>query len=393
LIIMLAAHGAVLGRSIRHARNAILATCALAVLAGGTSQACVGTECMEIWSTHPGGGALTIYWDFAHQKIQTAKSFCASGKCLYSTIDNGFITTTPPPADGYYSLVDGTSVSFEVVAIDPVVSVHINGVALAMPGDTELLGTSPTLHVHPSWQITVPDGTPPADYPLSFKLTTSSVLYTDDTVFDVVVTNLPTPTPNEPTPSSTPTVTATPTPACPGDCNGDGTVTVAELVSCVAAALGEGIVCAAVDTNHDDTVEISELIAGVNAALNGCPAAPTPTATLPPTLDAIQTTIFSPRCAIPSCHDAATHVENLNLSAGSAYGQLVGVAPATDVARLKGLLRVDAGHPDNSFLLLKLEGSPALSSDEGLRMPETGSPLSTAEIQLITAWIAQGAQP
>lgn len=380
----------------QRARDTILATCALAVLAGGTSRACVGTECMEIWSTQPGGGALTIYFDFAHQKIQTAKSFCASGQCLYSTIDNGFITTTPPPADGYYSLVDGTNVSLEIVATDPAVSVHVNGVALAPPPatNTALLGTAPTLHNHPSWQITVPDGTPPADYPLSFKLTTPSSLYTDDTVFEVVLTNLPTPTPDEPTPTPTPTATPTPaTPACPGDCNGDGVVTVAELVSCVAGALGDGMVCAAVDTNHNGSAEISELIAAVNAALNGCPVTPTPTATLPPTLDAIQTNIFSPRCAIPGCHDATTHVESLDLSAGSAYAQLVGIAPATDVARLKGLLRVDAEHPDNSFLLIKLEGPPVLTSDEGLRMPETGSPLSDAEIQLISAWIAQGAPP
>ena len=381
------------GRGRRVARCAVTVTW-LVLSISGTSLACVGTECMEIWSTQPGGGALTIYFDFAHQKIQTAPSFCAAGQCLYSTIDNGFITTTPAPAADYYSLVDGTDVSLQIVAIDPGVSVHVNGVALAKAGDMALLGTAPTLHNHPSWQITVPQGTALADYPLSFKLTTPSALYTDDTIYDVIVTDVPTPTPNAPTPSATPTTTPTPQiPACPGDCNGDGTVTVTELVSCVVAALGDGPVCPAVDTNRDGSVDIGELVAAVNAALEGCPASPTPTATLPPTLDAIQASIFSPRCAIPGCHDATTHVENLDLSAGSAYSQLVGVAPMTEVAQLKGLLRVDAGHPDNSFLLVKLEGPPLLTSDEGERMPETGSPLSDAEIQLISDWIAQGAQP
>lgn len=395
---MLAAQTARLGRSATVvARRVLDATCVvvalLAALAGGTSQACVGTECMEIWSTQPGGGALTIYWDFAHKKIQTAKSFCAAGQCLYSTIDNGFITTSDPPPDGYYPLVDGTNVSIEILAIDPVESVHVNGVALAMPGDTELLGRAPTLHTHPSWQITIPDGTPLTDYPLSFKLTTPSSLYAESIPFPVTMSDLPTPTPNEPTPTSTPPPTSTPTPpACPGDCNGDGMVTVAELISGVNAALDGGPACPAFYLDGDVTVGMRELIAAVKAALSGCPAAPTPTATLPPTLNAIQTHIFSPRCAIPACHDAVTHVENLDLSAGGAYSQLVGVAPDTDVARLKGLLRVDAGNPNNSFLLVKLEGPPALSADEGLRMPETGPVLTDAETQLINDWIAQGAQ-
>ncbi len=349
---------------------------------------------MEIWSTQPGGGALTIYWDFAHKKIQTAGSFCADGQCLYSTIDNGFITTLPPPADGYYPLVDGVDVTFEIVAIDPAVTVHINGVTVAHPGDTELLGTSPTLHTHPAWEITIPEGTPLMDYPLSFKLTTTSSLYADSDDFSVIVTDQPTPTPVAPTPTATPTTTPTvAVPPCPGDCNGDGVVSVAEIVSAVAAALGEGAACAAVDVNRDDIVSVAEIIAAVNAALNGCPAVATPTATLPPTLDAIQTAIFSPRCALPTCHDAATHVENLDLTAGSAYAQLVSVPPATEVAQLRGYLRIDAGNPDNSFLLIKITGPPLLTADEGLRMPETGASLSDGEIQVIHDWIAQGAKP
>jgi hypothetical protein len=157
---------------------------------------------------------------------------------------------------------------------------------------------------------------------------------------------------------------------------------MAELVSCVAAALGEGVACTAVDTNHDGRAEISEIVAAVNAALNGCPATPTPTATVPATLDSIQTGIFSPRCALPGCHDAATHVENLDLSAGSARGQLVGVAPATDVASAKGLLRVDAGNPDNSFLLIKVEGPQLLTADERLPIQEPGPTPSAAATEI-----------
>jgi hypothetical protein len=369
----------------------LTAVLAVALLCGGTSQACTGPECFEIWSTEAGGGALTIYFEFANKKIQTFGPLCVNGDCLYSSSDNGFITTTPPPADGYFSLADGTNVSLEIVNIDPAVSVHISGQNLVNAGDAILLGAAPALHVHPTWQIKVPEGTALGDYALSFKLITpASPPYADSQVFSVTLTDLPTPTPNQPTPTSTPSATPTATPhsACPGDCNGDGVVTIAELVSCVSAALGTGPVCAAADLNDDGKIGITEIIAAVNSVLTGCPATPTATPTLPATLDAIQSSIFSPRCALPSCHDAATHVQDLDLSAGHALAQLVGVSPTTEAANARNLRRVDPGHPSNSFLLIKLTGPPLLTPDEGLRMPETGAPLSDAEIARIGEWIA-----
>lgn len=372
-----------------------LAVVVLGLLLGrGTGFACVGTECMEIWSTADGGGALTVYWDFAHKKVQTF-GFCLQGTCSYSNTDTGFITTGDPPPDGYYPLADNTEVKIEIVAIDPAVSMkNVNSFNLTMPGQAAVLGTAPTLHIHPSWQISVPEGTPLGDYGLSYKLTTSSALYTESQVYAVTLTNLPTPTPNQPTATATPTATPTPSPSpppCPGDCNGDRAVSVAELVRGVSIALGGGVPCAAFDLNGDGTVAISELVAAVDAALDGCPMLPTPTATPPATLDEIQTTIFSPRCAIPLCHDSATHVQDLNLEAGAAYAQLVNVAPETAAASAAGLLRVDPGHPENSFLVVKVAGKPP--DGEGEQMPETGGPLTAAEVQLIRDWIAQGANP
>ena len=62
-----------------------------------------------------------------------------------------------------------------------------------------------------------------------------------------------------------------------GDCDGDGSVTIAELVTLVAIALGHSPVtaCAAGDTNGDGSISISELIAAVANALCGGPC-PTP---------------------------------------------------------------------------------------------------------------------
>lgn len=171
--------------------------------------------------------------------------------------------------------------------------------------------------------------------------------------------------------------------ACTGDCGGDGVVTVNELVVCVNMALGGGNACPACDANGDGMVTINEIVAAVNAALGGCP-------TPPVTFTEIQQTMFTPRCAMPGCHDAASKMGNLDLTAGSSYAQLVNVPPNIPSAAQAGLLRVSPGSPDTSFLMIKLQGPPPV---EGSRMPLTGAPLSTDQIALIRDWILQGANP
>ncbi len=88
---------------------------------------------------------------------------------------------------------------------------------------------------------------------------------------------------------------------CAGDCDGDGSVSVSELIRGVNINLGMQSVdaCPAFDTNDDGMVAVNELIQGVNANLNGCPPVtvtpatntPTPTATEPPSGDCGNETI------------------------------------------------------------------------------------------------------
>jgi hypothetical protein len=68
---------------------------------------------------------------------------------------------------------------------------------------------------------------------------------------------------------------------CVGDCNGDGEVTINELILGVNIALGSTPVSACeAFANGEGVVDIAQLIKGVNNALNGCPPpADTPTAT------------------------------------------------------------------------------------------------------------------
>jgi hypothetical protein len=74
-----------------------------------------------------------------------------------------------------------------------------------------------------------------------------------------------------PTPTVTPTATPPPS-TCAGDCNGDGSVAINELITGVNIALGSAAVslCPSCDTSGDGSVAINELIAAVSRALNGC---------------------------------------------------------------------------------------------------------------------------
>lgn len=66
---------------------------------------------------------------------------------------------------------------------------------------------------------------------------------------------------------------------CLGDCDGDGKVTVDEILAGVSVALGSAELgsCPAFDLDDDFRVQVDEIIGAMDYALRGCPA-PTPTA-------------------------------------------------------------------------------------------------------------------
>ena len=103
---------------------------------------------------------------------------------------------------------------------------------------------------------------------------------------------------------------------------------------------------------------------------------------LQPTFSSIQASIFTPICT--QCHAGASAPLSFSLQAGFSYDQLVGV-PSVEVPEL---LRVNPGQPDNSYLVMKIEGAPGIT---GGRMPLGLPPLSADQIASIRAWIADGA--
>jgi hypothetical protein len=112
------------------------------------------------------------------------------------------------------------------------------------------------------------------------------------------------------------------------------------------------------------------------------------------TLAQIQSQIFTPTCAISNCHTPTTvgrqtiaPQAGLDLSAGKAYSQLVGV-PSSGCA---GETRVVAGNVAASLLLQKLTNTQPPGC--GSQMPKKGQSLATAQIDMVRTWICNGAAP
>lgn len=94
----------------------------------------------------------------------------------------------------------------------------------------------------------------------------------------------------------------------------------------------------------------------------------------------IQEEIFNQSCAIGGCHDSGTQQNGVNLSSYSTALNSIGVQYGTEI--------IDPGNPGNSPIVDKISNN---NPQFGSRMPEGGSPLSSAKIDSIVAWIEDGA--
>jgi hypothetical protein len=103
-----------------------------------------------------------------------------------------------------------------------------------------------------------------------------------------------------------------------------------------------------------------------------------------PTFSADIVPILRSRCAI--CHLTGVEAGNMSLVPDAAYASLVSVKSPTT-----GLVRVEPGNPESSYLIMKLEGTHLSKGGSGARMPFGAEPLSAADVKLIRDWIAAGA--
>jgi mono/diheme cytochrome c family protein len=97
--------------------------------------------------------------------------------------------------------------------------------------------------------------------------------------------------------------------------------------------------------------------------------------------------LFRSRCG--TCHLTGTEAGNIQLTPDQAIAAIVDVA-SQEAPKLK---RVVPGDPDNSYLVMKLEGTHIEHGGSGTTMPYAAPPLSTQEIADIRQWIKEGAKP
>jgi hypothetical protein len=99
----------------------------------------------------------------------------------------------------------------------------------------------------------------------------------------------------------------------------------------------------------------------------------------------VQAEVFGPRCALSGCHVGVAAPFGLDLaSVGSSVTNTVDVTSA----EVPAFDRVEPFRSDESYLYLKLTGDSRIQGDP---MPASGGPLGPAELELVRAWIDQGA--
>lgn len=95
--------------------------------------------------------------------------------------------------------------------------------------------------------------------------------------------------------------------------------------------------------------------------------------------------VLRQRCA--SCHVTGKEPGKIALHPGAAYANLVNVA-ATETK----FPRVKPGKPNESYLMMKLDGTHLDHGGTGARMPFGQAPLDAAMRDKFRAWIVGGAK-
>jgi hypothetical protein len=116
-----------------------------------------------------GEGMLAVDYDFARE-VAVPLSVSSGGSNLFVGVDPGFIAILADEPQ-FFVIADGTEVTIELTAADPGASMKLNGVLLDAPGDTAVLGTMPDIHVHPEWQVVLPEDAVLESRTLTFRAT------------------------------------------------------------------------------------------------------------------------------------------------------------------------------------------------------------------------------
>lgn len=180
----------------RFTTTTTIAIAAAGLLACGVALAQPHAGDMIVGSTADAGGALAIEYDFS-AKVKTAFSAEIAGTSIYTATEPGFdALDMDEPLESFFVLDDGTQVGVEITHIDAgKTAMKINAVTLDSVGDAVVLGTQGAvppgdLHHHPEFQLLLM--LPAGEFgegSISFKLTTTSLAYTESAEYTITLTN------------------------------------------------------------------------------------------------------------------------------------------------------------------------------------------------------------
>lgn len=207
---------------------------------------------LEIGSTAGTGSDLVALGDL-DEPFPLTDAVTISGTTYYTGVFPSFEWPTESvPEERLYTLPDGLEINLEIVEIDPGASLRLGAIVLDQSGDEVVLGTvAAGEHVHVQWQLTLPAGEH-GQYAITFRLKAQGFIRSER--YTVVLSNEGS--------------------ACAGDCDGNGEVTVDEILVIVNMGLGTvaPTACEAADLDGSETVTVDEIVTAVNRALEGCPA-------------------------------------------------------------------------------------------------------------------------
>jgi len=164
-----------------------IALLTLAPLAAAADAPVVDVD-MVIGSSAENGGQLLLSHDFSRPVVVT-ESVRADGLTRFTSTQPGFETVlTPRP--GLWPLRNATPVRMEIVRIEAPVSFKLGADVIDDPGQSVVIGSSPSLHMHGEWRLLLPDGEVGA-FTLTYRLTSTSPAYTASPEYTFHLTNDP----------------------------------------------------------------------------------------------------------------------------------------------------------------------------------------------------------
>jgi mono/diheme cytochrome c family protein len=138
------------------------------------------------------------------------------------------------------------------------------------------------------------------------------------------------------------------------------------------------------------------MVAAIVLLIAACSSEPAEKASQKVAEQALQTASFYQSDIAPllvsscaSCHLTGAEAGNMSLIPDKAIASLVGVK----AVGAPTLTRIVPGKPDESYVIMKIEGKHIEKGGSGATMPFGAPPLSPEKIAKLRQWISEGAKP